>query len=588
MDYDLKITGGTLVDGTGAPARRADVAVRDGRIVAVGECPGAAARTLDADGAIVTPGFVDIHCHYDGQVSWDETLSPSASHGVTTCVIGNCGVGFAPVHERDRARLIALMEGVEDIPGSALAEGMQWSWETFPEFLDTLAAKPRSIDVLAQVPHDALRVFVMGDRAVAHGVATADDIARMRDLVREALLAGAAGFSTGRSDNHVSVTGEATPASESGAAELAGIAAAFEGLSHGVLQAVSDFDMPKGPDRFDAEFDVIERMAEGASGHAVSISLMQRDMEPDQWRRILARVEAADARGVPMRVQVAPRAIGVLLGLEATFHPFMGFPSYKAIAHLPLAERVAAMRDPAFKARLLTEQSEKVAGDGSKIPPLADLLLARIEMVALRLFRLGVRPSYEPTVEQSLYAEAQATGRPPLDVVYDALLDHDGRELLYFPLYNYTEFSLDNVRAMLGHPLSLVGLSDGGAHVGTVCDASYATFALMHWARDRADGRIPLEALVKKLAHDTARFIGLRDRGTVAVGQRADLNVIDLANLALHRPRMTADLPAGGKRLVQDATGYRATLVAGQVIVDHDRMTDARPGALVRMGRAEA
>ncbi len=584
MEYDLKITGGTLVDGTGAPPRRADVAVRDGRVVAVGDCPGAATRTLDASGAIVTPGFVDIHCHYDGQVSWDETLSPSAAHGVTTCVIGNCGVGFAPVHERDRARLIALMEGVEDIPGSALAEGLQWSWESFPQYLDAIAAKPRSIDVLAQVPHDALRVYVMGDRAVAHGVATDEDIDRMRALVREALLAGAAGFSTGRSDNHVSVTGEATPASESSARELAGIARAFEGISHGVVQAVSDFDMPKGPERFDAEFDVLERMAEGAAGHPLSISLMQRDMEPDQWRRILDRVERATARGVPMRVQVAPRAIGVLLGLEATFHPFIGFPSYKAIAHLSLAERVAAMSVPAFKARLLSETSEKVAGDGSKIPPLADLLLARIEMVALRLFRLGTRPEYEPTVEQSLYAEAQATGRPTMEVLYDALLAHEGHELLYFPLYNYTEFSLDNVRAMLGHPLSLVGLSDGGAHVGTVCDASYATFALMHWARDRAEGRIAIEALVKKLAHDTARFIGLRDRGTVEVGQRADLNVIDLAKLALHRPHMAADLPAGGKRLVQDATGYRATLVAGELIVESDRMTDARPGRLVRMG----
>ena len=585
MDYDLKITGGTLVDGTGAPSRRADVAVRDGRIVAVGDCPGAAARTLDAAGAIVTPGFVDIHCHYDGQVSWDETLSPSAAHGVTTCVIGNCGVGFAPVHVRDRARLIALMEGVEDIPGSALAEGLQWSWESFPEYLDAIAAKPRSIDVLAQVPHDALRVYVMGDRAVAKSVATDDDIVRMRTIVREALLAGAAGFSTGRSDNHRAVTGEETPASESEAKELAGIAQAFAGLAHGVVQAVSDFDMARGPEHFDAEFDVLERMAEGAAGHPLSISLMQRDMEPDQWRRILARVEAADARGVPMRVQVAPRAIGVLLGLEATFHPFIGFPSYKAIAHLSLAERVAAMRDPAFKARLLTESSEKLAGDGSAIPPLADILLARLEMVALRLFRLGARPEYEPKVEQSLYAEAQASGRPTLDVLYDALLAHDGHELLYFPLYNYTEFSLDNVRAMLGHPLSLVGLSDGGAHVGTVCDSSYATFALTHWARDRAEGRIAIEELVKKLAHDTARFIGLRDRGTVEVGQRADLNVIDLAHLALHRPRMTADLPAGGKRLVQDATGYRATLVAGQVIVENDQMTAARPGTLVRMGQ---
>lgn len=585
MHYDLKITGGTLVDGTGAAPRRADVAVRDGVIVAVGDCPGEATRTLDAAGALVTPGFVDVHCHYDGQVSWDPTLAPSAMHGVTTCVIGNCGVGFAPVRERDRPRLIALMEGVEDIPGAALAEGIRWQWESFPEYMNSIAATPRAIDVLAQVPHDALRVFVMGERAVAGSVATDDDIAQMRALVREALLAGAAGFSTGRTDNHRSPNGDQTPSAETDARELAGIAGAFEGLSHGVLQAVSDFDMAAGPDRFDAEFDVLERMAEAAAKHPLSISLMQRDMEPDQWERILARVERADARGVPMRVQTAPRAIGVLLGLEATFHPFMGFPSYKRIAHLSLAERVAAMRDPAFKAQLLTEKSDKVAGDGSNIPPLADMLLARIEMVSLRLFRLGARPEYEPRVEQSLYAEAQATGRPPLDVVYDALLGQDGHELLYFPLYNYTLFSLDNVRAMLSHPLSLVGLSDGGAHVGTVCDASYATFALMHWARDRAEGRIPVEALVKKLAHDTAAFIGLRDRGTVAVGLRADLNVIDHARLTLHRPHMVQDLPAGGKRLTQDATGYVATVVAGQVIVENDAMTDARPGTLVRMGR---
>ncbi len=582
-DYDLKITGGTLVDGTGAAPRRADVAVRGGVIVDVGDCPGAATRTIDATGAVVTPGFVDIHCHYDGQVSWDETLSPSALHGVTTCVMGNCGVGFAPVHVADRDKLIALMEGVEDIPGSALAEGLNWRWESFPQYMDALARMPRAIDVLAQVPHDALRVYVMGDRAVARSVATDDDIAAMRTIVREALVAGAAGFSTGRSDNHRARSGDATPASESDARELSGIAGAFEGLSHGVLQAVSDFNMAAGPDGFDAEFDVLERMAEGASKHALSISLMQRDMEPDQWRRILARVERANDRGLPMRVQASPRAIAVLLGLEATFNPFMGFPSYKAIAHLPLAERVAIMRDPAFKARLLGEKSDKVAGDGSPIPPLADHFLARIEMIALRLFRLGARPDYEPHVEQSLYAEAMATGRSHLDVVYDALLESDGRELLYFPLYNYTEFSLDNVRAMLGHPLTLVGLSDSGAHVGIVCDSTYATFALMHWSRDRAEGKIPVERMVQMLASDTANFMGLRDRGVVEPGKRADLNVIDHAGLTLHRPRLARDLPAGGRRLVQDATGYRATIVAGEVIVENDQMTGARPGKLVRM-----
>jgi N-acyl-D-aspartate/D-glutamate deacylase len=586
MDYDLKIKGGTLVDGTGAAPRRAEVAVRGGRIVAVGDCPGFATRTIDAEGAIVTPGFVDIHCHYDGQVSWDETLSPSATHGVTTCVMGNCGVGFAPVRRHDHERLIALMEGVEDIPGSALAEGIRWGWESFSDYMNVLSRSPRTIDVLAQVPHDALRVYVMGERAVAGAPATDDDIAQMRAIVRESLLAGAAGFSTGRTDNHRATSGDATPASESEIRELQGIARAFEGLSHGVLQAVSDFDMAKGPDRFDAEFDVLERMAEAAAGHPLSVSVMQRDMDPDQWRRILARAEQATARGTTVRVQVAPRAIGVLLGLQATFHPFMGFPSYKAIAHLSHDERVRRMREPGFKERLLTERSEPVAGDGSPIPPLADQLLARLDMVALRLFRLGTRPDYEPRIEQSLYAEAQATGRTVLDVLFDAILDHDGKELLYFPLYNYTEFSLDNVRTMLGHPLALVGLSDGGAHVGTVCDASYATFALMHWTRDRAEGRLSIERLVQMLACDTARYIGLRDRGTVEVGMRADLNVIDHGRLALHRPRMAADLPAGGRRLLQEASGYRATIVNGVTVLEHDALTHARPGAFVRMGRS--
>jgi N-acyl-D-aspartate/D-glutamate deacylase len=585
MDYDLKITDGTLYDGTGSPGVRADVAVRDGRIVAVGDAPGSAARTIDASGAIVTPGFIDIHCHYDGQVSWDDTLAPSATHGVTTCMMGNCGVGFAPVHTRDRDRLIALMEGVEDIPGSALAEGIRWSWESFPQYIDALAAVPRSIDVFAQVPHDALRVYAMGDRAVAGEIATDDEIAAMRALVRESLKAGAAGFSTGRTDNHRAATGAPTPSSEVDARELRGLAEAFDGAGHGVLQAVSDFDMHLGPDRFDAEFDLLEGMAVAAGGHALSISLMQRDTEPGQWRRVLARVEAARAKGLDVRVQVAPRAIGVMLGLQATFHPFVGFPSYKAVAHLPLDERVRAMRDPAFKARLLTEKSERLAGDGSSVPPLVDVLLARLDMVALRLFHMGERFDYEPAIERSLYAEAMSTGKPLLEVLYDALLRDDGHELLYFPLHNYTEMTLDNVRTMMAHPASLLGLSDGGAHVGTVCDASHATFALCHWTRDRATGRLPLEALVKKLSFDNARYLGLTDRGAVSVGARADLNVIDHARLALHRPYVANDLPAGGRRLVQKATGYRATIVKGELTVEDDRLTDARPGRLVRAGR---
>lgn len=581
MTYDLKISGGTLVDGSGGPARRGDVAIKDGTIVQVGDCPGSAARTIDAEGAIVTPGFVDLHCHYDGQISWDDSLLPSSAHGVTTCVMGNCGVGFAPVRTTDRERLIELFEGVEDIPGSALAEGIRWRWQSFPEYMDAIDF-PHAIDFLAQVPHDALRMFAMGERAIAGEAASEDDIALMRSLLGQSLDAGAIGFSTGRTDNHRARSGAATPASEATTAELRGLASVLAGRERGVLQAVSDFDMAEGPDRFDAEFAILERMAEAAAGRPLSISLMQRDAEPDQWRRILAGAEAATARGVPIRVQVAPRAIGVLLGLEASFHPFMGFPSYKAIAHLPLAERVRRMSEPAFKAQLLTEKSQPVAGDGSPIPPLADRLLARLDFVSMRLFRWSDRPRYEPALEESLCAEAQRRGVSYLEAVYDALLTNGGEELLYFPLFNYTEWNLDNVRTMLTHPLSLAGLSDGGAHVGTICDASFPTFYLMHWVRDRAHGRIPLEHAVQKLTSIPADYLGLADRGRIAPGQRADLNVIDLERLSLRKPRLLRDLPAGGKRFLQDADGYRSTLVRGEIIASDGKLTGALPGRLVR------
>ena len=582
--HDLVITGATIVDGTGRAPFTGDVAVRDGRIAEIGRV-GAGRRMLDAAGAHVMPGFVDIHTHFDGQVSWDEELSPSSLHGVTTCVMGSCGVGFAPVRPGREAALVELMEGVEDIPGSALAEGIPWGWESFAQYMEVIGALPHAIDFLVQVPHDPLRMYVMGERAVASELATDDDIAAMRALLRAALEAGAAGFSTGRSDNHRTARGAATPASEVDARELAGLAAAFDGLRHGVLQAVSDFDMMRGPDRFDAEFDLLEAMARASGGHPLSISTMQRDHAPDQWRRIFARVDAAAARGLDLRCQVGARGIGVLLGLEATFHPFMGFPSYKAIAQLPLAERVARMRDPALRARILAEQTDKVAGDGTPIPPLADYFLANGGMVAMRLFRMGARPDYEPKLMDCLAAEASRAGVPVLARIYDALLEDDGHALLYFPVYNYTGMNLDVVREMLLYPRALVGLGDAGAHVGTVCDASMPTFLLAHWARDRAPG-IPLARAVQMQTHDTARFIGLRDRGTIEVGMRADLNVVELSRLALLRPVMQRDLPAGGRRLVQHAEGYVATFVGGVAIAERDALTGARPGQLVRMGGA--
>ncbi len=586
MAYDLKITGGTVHDGDGGAPRRADVAVRDGVIVAVGDCPGDARETLDASGHIVTPGFIDLHTHYDGQVSWDPELRPSINHGVSTVVMGSCGVGFAPVRREDRDRLVRLMEGVEDIPGIALTEGMSWDWESLPDYLDALERKPHAIDFAVQVTHDPLRVYVMGERAVYNEAATPEDIEAMRRLTREALEAGAIGFSTGRSDVHRSADGAWTPSSEATAEELAGIAAAFRGLDHGVLQAVNDFDLEREGDAFDREFDILETFARGAGGRPFSLSLMQRDFAPDQWRRIIERAERAHARGLDIRLQVAPRGIGVITGLQCTFHPFIGFPSYKAISQLPLGERVARMRDPAFKRRLLAEESGKLAGDGTPVPPIVDALMAAIDYVASKTFLLGDNPDYEQTAETSVLHMAEQRGIPALELIYDLLLEDEGRALLYFPIYNYTEMSFDNLHTMMQHPLSIMGLSDGGAHVGTICDSSFPTYLLSYWTRDRERGaRLPLADAVRRLTADIADYAGLRDRGRLRPGLKANINVIDYQRLRLFAPRMEQDLPAGGQRLLQDAAGYRAIIVAGETVVADDRLTGARPGRLVRAGR---
>ncbi len=586
QQFDLKIVNGTVVDGTGAAPRAADIGVKGGRIVAVEPgLAGDAARIVDAGGHIVTPGFVDIHTHYDGQISWDADLAPSVYHGVTTAVLGSCGVGFAPCRASDRQRLIELMEGVEDIPGTALSEGIKWAWETFPEYMDALETTPRTIDYALHVPHDAVRVFVMGDRALADEPATDADIAAMRDLVREALAAGAVGFSTGRSDNHRSVDGAATPASEADARELAGIAEALDGLPHGTLQAVSDFDINDGKDEFEGEFDVLEAMARAGKGKRMSVSLIQRNRDTEQWRKIMRRAEAATAAGFPIKLQVGARGIGVLLGLQATFHPFMGHPSYKAISHLPLAEQVAELSKPEVRARLLAEKPDRMTGDGSNLPPMVDEFLANVDFVAMRLFRFKEGFNYEPDRTDSLLAQAYAEKKTVLEVLLDAMLMDGGKELLYFPVFNYANGSLDDVGEMLRHPLALPGLSDGGAHVGTICDASFPTFLLSYWARDRAKDRLPLERVVQMLTADGADHIGFTDRGRIAVGQRADLNIIDHAGLRLDRPRMVEDLPAGGRRLMQDAHGYVATFVAGEQVIADDQLTGQRPGRLVRLGQ---
>ncbi|MCP2679221.1 amidohydrolase family protein [Maricaulaceae bacterium NA33B04] len=584
-DYDLKITGGSIYDGGGDAPFTGDIAIKAGRIVAVGEALGEAAETIDASGCIVTPGFLDAHTHYDGQATWDDRLEPSIKHGVTTAVMGNCGVGFAPVRKSDHERLIKLMEGVEDIPGTALAEGLTWDWESFPDYMNALDRTPRTMDVAAMVGHDPLRVFVMDERASFDAQASDEEIARMRDLVAEALDSGAVGFATGRSDLHRTADGEWTPASEATAKELAGIASAFKGRDHGVIQAVSDFDLERDQDKFPAEWAVIEEYVKAAGGRPFSISVMQRDFAPDQWKKILSGLEALDAEGFTVRAQVAPRAIGVFLGLQCTFHPFMGYPAYKEIAHLPLDERVALMQTPDFKAKMLAQKSDKLAGPGSSIPPIADLLIENMEFAAEKLFTLSENPDYEQPPESSIAAKARARGVSVWEQLYDTVIARDGRELIYLPIYNYTELSYDNVKAMMDHPLAMMGLSDGGAHVGTVCDASFPTYLLSYWTRDRTRGdKIALPRAVQMLTADIADYLGFADRGRIKPGLKADLNIIDMERLRLHPPRLVQDLPAGGQRLLQDAEGYRATIVAGEVVVRDDEVTDARPGRLVRSG----
>jgi N-acyl-D-aspartate/D-glutamate deacylase len=581
---DLLIKGGLVVDGSGAEPFPADVGVREGRIVALGRISEAAQETVDAQGAWVTPGFVDIHTHYDGQATWDETFSPSIHHGVSTVVMGNCGVGFAPLRPGSEDRLIKLMEGVEDIPGVALKEGVRFAWDSFGQYMDALDAMPHSLDFLAMVPHDPLRMRVMGARAEAREAATPQDIAAMREQLRAALQAGAAGFSTGRSDNHRTAEGHDTPASIASADELCGLAQAFDGLQHGVVQVVSDFDLMQGPARFDAEFELVEQLAR-ASGRPLSMSWLQRDPGGEQYLAMQARVEAAVAQGLPLYLQAAARGVGVINGLDASFHPFMGFPGYKEIASFSIAERAAAMRDPARKARILGEKSERLAGDGTPIPPLVDLLLARIEQIAGRMFPLDAGLNYEPDVMQSFLVRARQRGTTALEALYDYFSQGDGSSLVYFPIFNYNQGSLDAVRQMLSHPRALFGLGDAGAHVGTVCDASFSTFMLSHWVLGRSHDRLPLAQVVEMMSARNARYLGLADRGRLAPGLRADLNVIDPGRLSVGLPRLVRDLPAGGKRFLQKAEGYVGTWVAGQCVAREGEITAARPGRLVRLGQ---
>ena len=579
---DLLIKGATLIDGCGAGTITADVAVRDGLITEIGRIGSEARETVNAEGAWLMPGFIDVHTHYDGQATWDETFSPSIHHGATTVVMGNCGVGFAPLRPGSEQALIELMEGVEDIPGVALADGVKFAWESFAQYMDALDAMPHSLDYLVQVPHDPLRMYVMGERAMAHERANVDDIAAMRRLLREALQAGAAGFSTGRSDNHRTARGHDTPAAQANAQELTGIAEAFQGLGHGVVQVVSDFDLLRGPEHFEAEFDLVEQLAM-ASGRPLSMTWLQRDPGGEQYRQIQARVERAVSHGLPLFLQTAARGIGVIIGLDASFHPFMGFPAYRELAHLPLSERAAALRDPALKARLLAQQSVRLAGDKTPVPPLVDILLARIEMVAARMFPLEEEPNYEPSINESFYLQARKCGVSALEAIYDHLSAGDGDGLIYFPIFNYNDGSLDVVRRMLTHPRALAGLSDAGAHAGTICDASFSTLLLSYWVQERSHGRLALERVVELLSSRNAAYLGLKDRGMLKPGLRADINLIDPQTLGLAKPGLVHDMPGGARRLLQASRGYLGTWVAGRCVVRNGEITAERPGRLVRL-----
>ncbi|MET3526724.1 N-acyl-D-amino-acid deacylase family protein [Phenylobacterium koreense] len=563
--WDLVVRGGTVVDGGGGTSFEADVAIKDGKIAAVGAVSGSGREEIDARGLLVTPGFVDIHTHYDGQSTWDSHMQPSSWHGVTTVVMGNCGVGFAPCRPGDHDRLVRLMEGVEDIPFPVLAEGLPWNWESFPDYLDSLAARRFDVDIGAQLPHAALRVYVMGERGANREDASPGDIAAMAALAKGAVEAGALGFSTSRTLNHRTSDGQPTPTLTASEDELTGIAMGLKAAGKGALQFVSDFGDPE------AEFAMLRRIVE-RSGRPLSFSLVQNPRQPLQWRTLLDRLEDANAAGLPMRAQVCGRPVGILFGLELTLNPFTHYPSYKEIAGQPLAERAARLADPGFRARLLAEGKESSAA-----------FAANMTQNWKIMFLMGETPDYEQTPDRTVAALAQARGVSPEELAIEHILTNGGRGMLYLPFLNYADGSLDPSYAMLTDRNTVPGLSDGGAHVGMICDGSFPTSNLTHWTRDRTRGeRLPLEAMVRMQTHDTAATLGLRDRGLIAPGYRADLNIIDYGRLSLKAPAVAYDLPAGGRRLVQRADGYVATLVAGQVTYRDGEPTGALPGRLLR------
>jgi len=575
--HDLIIRGGTIVDGSGGAPFVGDVAIDGDRIVGVGRVSGTAKREIDATGQIVTPGWVDIHTHYDGQATWDAVLAPSSWHGVTTAIMGNCGVGFAPVRPDAHNFLIELMEGVEDIPGSALHEGIDWTWESFPEYLDALEAKPRAIDIGTHVPHAPVRAYVLGDRCNTDYQPNAAEIAEMAALVREGVEAGALGFSTSRTLLHKDLKGVHMPGTFAGSDEMLALGLSMKGLRHGVFEMVSDH---LGDDD---EWMWVKGFAEETGLPVTLVATSAGAYEGDKMYNI---AEEARAHGMDIRPQIAGRPTGILHGLTSNFHVFLASKTWKEkLSGLDHDERLAAMKTPEIRAALLSEDSPLIrAAVGEGVA--GDLAVAFGGSLLWRIFPLGERPDYEPDREGSVAGLAEAAGVSPLEMMYDLLLRDGGRELFYQPLGGYQTYNFDFFRKNMQHPNVLFGLSDGGAHCGVIADAGMPTFILSYWARDRVKGdRFPLEFLVRKLTSDTAKAYGLNDRGQLKPGLLADVNVIDFDRLQLFRPEAIADLPAGGRRLVQRAEGYRYTVKSGQVTFEDGRHTGALPGGLVRGGR---
>jgi N-acyl-D-aspartate/D-glutamate deacylase len=567
--HDIVIRGGTIVDGTGAPAFQGDVAIDGDRIVQVGGKAGLAKRVVEAEGRLVTPGWVDVHTHYDGQATWDPVLAPSSWHGATTLVFGNCGVGFAPVRNEHQKALIEMMEGVEDIPGITLTEGLKWDWESFPEYLDALERLPRTIDIGAQVAHHPLRVYAMGERAIKREMATAEDIELMARLTEEALKAGAVGFTTSRTDQHKTLAGDLVPGRYAEHEELIAIGKAMGRAGRGTFGFLSDFNDEK------AEWSWIREVAKH-SGRPVWFLLTDRGYDPKRYQRLMEGVRACRADNLPLYAQVAGRPVGLTLGLNTSLNPFGLREGYAELAHLPPAEMLARLRTPEVRRLILSQEASPRLLE--VLPPLSRQIATRWD----RMYPLGDKPDYEPAPERSIAALAAAAGVTPQEYCYDYLVGAENR-MVYFPVTNYVHGDLEVVRELIEDPHTILGLSDGGAHCGVICDASLNTSMLQHWVRDRTRGpRLGLEFVVKRMTSSTADFYGFKDRGRLQVGKKADVNVIDFDGLTLHSPKMIFDLPAGGRRLVQSVDGYDMTICSGTPIFEQGQETGARPGKLVR------